>query len=103
MPHTILLLQATKNELSRTYADFDSLNEALEGICKIYEEDLKKRHLKSKQITYDVSQLFDFVDGLTDLSCLILDKSEYRYCPYDKNWIKEKIYVLLRKQAGKSE
>ena len=40
------------------------------GVCKIYEEHLKRTHPNSPSITYDISQLFDFIDGLTDLSCL---------------------------------
>jgi hypothetical protein len=100
MPHTILLLQAS-NDTSRTYADFENLNDALEGVCKIFEENLKKTHTTSPQITYDVSQLFDFVDELRDISCLVLDKKSFKYSPYDRDWIKEKIYILLRKQAGK--
>ncbi len=30
-----------------------------------------------------------------------LEKSTVSYAPHNKDWIKEKIYVLLRKQAGK--
>ena len=30
-----------------------------------------------------------------------LDKNALTYAPHNKDWIKEKIYVLLRKQAGK--
>lgn len=53
-------------------------------------------------ITYDISQLFDFVDQLKDLSVLVYQKSTNTYAPYNKEWIKEKIYVLLRKAAGTS-
>jgi len=101
MPHTILLIQATKDISSRTFADYNNLNDALEGVCKIFEENLKKMHHSSPQITYDVSQLFDFVDALKDISCVVFDDSTMKYIPYDKDWIKEKIYILLRKQAGK--
>lgn len=79
MPHTILLIQATKDINSRTFADYENLNDALEGVCKIFEENLKKMHQSSPQITYDVSQLFDFVDQLKDISCLVLDKKTYKY------------------------
>ncbi|KAB0386198.1 hypothetical protein FD755_001154 [Muntiacus reevesi] len=65
MSHTILLVQPTKRP---------------EGVCKMYEEHLKRMNPNSPSITYDISQLFDFIDDLADLSCL-------------------KIYVLLRRQA----
>lgn len=43
----------------------------LSGICKIYEEHLKRQNPDCPSITYDISQLFDFIDQLTDLSCLV--------------------------------
>ena len=52
-------------------------------------------------ITYDISQLFDFIDQLCDLSCLVYQKSTNTYAPYNKDWIKEKIYILLRRQASR--
>lgn len=67
----------------------------------MYEEHLKRLNPNSPSITYDISHLFDFVDQLNDLSCLVLDKNTLQYAPHNKDWIKEKIYVLLRKQAGK--
>lgn len=39
----------------------------MEGVCKIYEEHLKKRNPNTPTITYDVSQLFDFVDEVTSV------------------------------------
>jgi len=30
-------------------------------------------------------------------------KSTNSYAPYNKDWIKEKIYVLLRRQAARSQ
>ncbi|KAB0348157.1 hypothetical protein FD754_013014 [Muntiacus muntjak] len=79
MSHTILLVQPTKRSEGRTYADYESVNECMEG----------RMNPNSPSITYDISQLFDFIDDLADLSCL----------PYNKDWIKEKIYVLLHRQA----
>lgn len=47
----------------------------LTGVCKIYEEYLKRMNPNSPTITYDISQLFDFIDQLADLSCLVLVSS----------------------------
>uniref|UniRef100_A0A4X2JX81 Enhancer of rudimentary homolog n=1 Tax=Vombatus ursinus TaxID=29139 RepID=A0A4X2JX81_VOMUR len=55
----------------RTYADYESVNECIEGVCKMYEEHLKGMNPNSPSITYDISQLFDFIDDLADLSCLV--------------------------------
>merc|ERR1712168_22044 len=100
MSHTLLLIQPTRKLESRTYGDFESLNEALEGVCKIYEEHLKRENPHQPAITYDISQLFDYIDTLTDLSVLVFDKENAGYSPYNKDWIKEKIYVMLRRQAN---
>jgi len=43
---------------------------------------------------YDISQLFEFIDQLADLSCLVFDKASGKYVPRNKAWIKEKIYML---------
>lgn len=97
--HTILLVQPNSRPDTRTYSDYESLNECLEGICKIYEEHLKRQNPDCPSITYDISQLFDFIDQLTDLSCLVFQKNLGSYLPHNKDWLKEKIYILLRKQA----
>merc|ERR1711863_97569 len=101
MSHTILLVQPGQKPETRTYSDYESVNECMEGVCKIYEEHLKRQNPNIPSITYDISQLFDFIDQLADLSCLVYHKSSNTYAPYNKNWIKEKIYILLRRQASK--
>ncbi|KAJ8308707.1 hypothetical protein KUTeg_013581 [Tegillarca granosa] len=104
MAHTILLVQPNHKAETRTYSDYESLNECLEGICKIFEEHLKRCHPDQPSITYDISQLFDFIDKLKDLCCLVSHKIKNikLYCPHSKEWLKEKIYIMLRKQAGKA-
>lgn len=118
MAHTILLVQPTPRPESRTWSDYESINDCMEGgdvsavapssgegpsspslfvsstivvligICKIFEEHLKKQNPNSPSITYDVSQLFDFIDRLADLSCLVFQKSTSNYVPHNKDWIK---------------
>lgn len=59
---------------SKTYNKIDTSEYNLSivvGICKIYEEHLKRQNPDCPSITYDISQLFDFIDQLTDLSCLV--------------------------------
>merc|ERR1712154_277966 len=91
MSNTILLVQPNQRPETRTYSDYESLNECLEGICKIFEEHLKRLHPHDPSITYDISQLFEFIDQLTDLSCLVFQKSYGTYTPHNKDWLKEKI------------
>ena len=62
MSHTILLVQPGIKPETRTYSDYESVNECMEGVCKIYEEHLKRTNPNLPSITYDISQLFEFVD-----------------------------------------
>ena len=101
MSHTIVLIQPGKPE-TRTYSDFESVGEAMEGICHIFEEHLKQSNPHSASITYDISQLYDFIDDLNDISCLVFQRNSSTYAPFSRDWIKEQIFVLLRKQAGGS-
>lgn len=39
--HTVVLIQFTEDENSKTFMDFDSIQEALDGICQTYEQKLK--------------------------------------------------------------
>merc|ERR1711872_466770 len=64
---------------TRTYSDYESVNECMEGVCKIYEEHLKRTNPNIPSITYDISQLFDFIDQLADLSCLVYQRSTNTY------------------------
>ncbi|XP_053205099.1 enhancer of rudimentary homolog [Panonychus citri] len=99
MSHTIVLIQSGKPD-TRTYSDFESVNEAMEGICHIFEEHLKQNNPHSASITYDISQLYDFIDDLADISCLVFQRATSSYAPFSRDWIKEKIFFLLRKQAA---
>ena len=45
------------------------VNECMEGVCKIYEEHLKRTNPNIPSITYDISQLFDFIDQVFRALC----------------------------------
>uniref|UniRef100_A0A0M3IH05 Enhancer of rudimentary homolog n=1 Tax=Ascaris lumbricoides TaxID=6252 RepID=A0A0M3IH05_ASCLU len=72
------------------------------GVCQIFEENLKKLNPDSGSITCDVQNLFDFIDRLADLSCLVWQSDLDAYTAHNKEWIKDQIYTLLRKQASTS-
>ncbi|EAL70175.1 enhancer of rudimentary family protein [Dictyostelium discoideum AX4] len=99
MSHTIVLLQTTMGKSSRTFMDYESVNQAIEGICNMYEQRLKQERPNQKNITYDISQLFKFIDSLADLSCLVYTSHINAYTPYNKEWIKTKIINHLQKLA----
>ncbi|XP_063721625.1 enhancer of rudimentary homolog [Symsagittifera roscoffensis] len=97
--HTILLVQPLKRPESKTFADYESVQEALEGICKMFEEHLKRTHPEEPTITYDIAELFEFIDSLPDLCCLVMVKGQGVYRPHPKEWIKNQTYEQLKSQA----
>jgi hypothetical protein len=80
--------------------DINILFSVIIAICKVFEEHLKKRDPTSPSITYDITELFSFVDQLSDLSCLVFQRQTGQYQPNNKDWIKQEIFQLLRKQAA---
>ncbi|CAI0376624.1 unnamed protein product [Linum tenue] len=69
--HTIILMQASHNRASRTFMDFGSITQAMEGICGLYERKLKEINPALRNLSYDIADLYNFIDGLADLSALV--------------------------------
>ncbi|KAL0916725.1 hypothetical protein M5K25_014258 [Dendrobium thyrsiflorum] len=99
--HTIVLMQASQNRASRTFMDFDSLSQAMDGICGLYERKLKEIDPTILNLTYDIADLYNFIDGFTDLSALVYDHSIHAFLPYDRQWIKQRMFQHLKKLALK--
>ncbi|KAJ9458879.1 Protein enhancer of rudimentary [Diplonema papillatum] len=100
MSHTILLCQPTPQKSSRIYSDYESLDEAMSGVCQMYETRLKQENPKAADIQYDVADLLHFVGTLTDMSVLIFDVTTKVYKPFGRDWIKNQVYAHLKKQAA---
>lgn len=98
--HTILLLQTSSSPDTRTWSDYESEDYCMEAVCKIYEEHLKRTH-HGKSLSYDIHELFAFLDCLGDLSCLVLDPRTQVYLPRSRDWIKDMVVVCLKKQASR--
>ncbi|KAI4966332.1 hypothetical protein ZWY2020_041233 [Hordeum vulgare] len=62
--HTIILMQPSQNRSSRTLMDYNSINHAL-----MENQDINPMILN---ITYDITDLYNFIDGLADISALVL-------------------------------
>lgn len=41
------------------------------GICGLYERKLKELNPAIRNITYDIADLYNFIDGLADMSALV--------------------------------
>ncbi|KAK3144348.1 hypothetical protein QOZ80_4AG0311830 [Eleusine coracana subsp. coracana] len=97
--HTIILMQPSQNRATRTFMDFDSVNRALDGICGLYEKKIRNINSMVRNLTYDISDLYNFIDGLTDISALVYDDSLHAFLPCDRQWIKQKLFQHLKRLA----
>mmetsp|Transcript_101553 Transcript_101553/g.286384 ORF Transcript_101553/g.286384 Transcript_101553/m.286384 type:complete len:103 (+) Transcript_101553:34-342(+) len=97
--HTIILLQYSNSLQTRSFMDFPSVSIAMDALVKMYEHKLRELNPNITNITYDVSDLYTYLDSLHDLCAMVLDPSSNKYDPHDKKWIKQKIFVHLRGQA----
>lgn len=100
MAHTIILCQFGPKLSSRQWSDYENPAEAMDGVCQMYEHRLKQLNPNRRKITYDISELFKFVDTLPDLSALVFNDQVNSYLPHNKEWIKSKVFEHLKNQAG---
>ena len=70
--HTIILVQPTPGKASRTFADFETVPLAMDGVCQMFEKRLKELNPSMRSITYDINDLYHYIDLLPDLSALVL-------------------------------
>ncbi|KDP46739.1 hypothetical protein JCGZ_06527 [Jatropha curcas] len=68
-------MQTSQNKATRTFMDYDSISQAMDGICGLYERKLKELNPASRNITYDIADLYNFIDGLADMSALVIKSS----------------------------
>jgi hypothetical protein len=67
--HVIVLVQFSETLGSRTFLDYDTLDGAMDGLCGIYEKELAVK--KQPAGTYDIKDLYAFMDQLADVSLLV--------------------------------
>ncbi len=71
MSHTIVLVQPTASKSSRTFSDYENVTAAMDGVCGMFEKRLKELNPNMRQITYDINDLYRYIDMLHDLSALV--------------------------------
>eukprot|EP00287_Rhodomonas_sp_CCMP768_P005811 CAMPEP_0196738634 /NCGR_PEP_ID=MMETSP1091-20130531/15912_1 /TAXON_ID=302021 /ORGANISM="Rhodomonas sp., Strain CCMP768" /LENGTH=156 /DNA_ID=CAMNT_0042082611 /DNA_START=20 /DNA_END=491 /DNA_ORIENTATION=+ len=97
--HTIVLLQETASKSTRTFSDFESVSDAMNGICQLYEQRLKQMNPGVRNITYDITELYRFIDELGDLCCLVYNGTG-AYEPHNKQWVKDRVFAHLKRMAN---
>eukprot|EP00887_Chlorella_sp_A99_P006724 scaffold3.g6724.t1 len=97
MAHTILLLQTEPRKESRTFVDREKVEEATAALIAIFEKKLRELNPGLPNITYELSDIWSWIDNMPDLSALVFDG--HAYVPHGKSWIKERVHTHLIKQA----
>jgi hypothetical protein len=69
--HTILLIQFTGDDNSRTFLDYEDIDKCVDGLCQLYEQKLKIQSSGEQEVSYDVAMLFAYLDTLQDLGALV--------------------------------
>jgi len=99
MGHTIVLMQPG-NKTSRTFMDYENVSEAMDGICGVFERELKRLNPNLANITYDIQDLYNYIDRMPDMIALVLDPKTNTYRPHNKEWIKERCFDSLQRQVA---
>ncbi|KAK6797170.1 hypothetical protein RDI58_004872 [Solanum bulbocastanum] len=76
--------------------DYVKISQAMDRICALYERNLKELNPAIREITNDISDLYNFIDGLADMSALVYDHSIQAYLSYERQSIKQKTFQHLK-------
>jgi hypothetical protein len=97
----VLLLVQHKNDVeTRRYQEFAKLDMCLDYVLKIFEDKLRTHYSEKDNFTYDLSELYEYLDELPQIICMIFSEDTRNYTPHDKNWIKSKLYQHLTTQLN---
>jgi hypothetical protein len=97
--HVILLYQYTADHNTKSFREFNSLNQAVQAIITLFEQLLQAKHPTSTKISYDLSNLYKYIDDLEELVMLRLDSDAGMYAPMGKTKIKQQVLRYLRSQS----
>lgn len=95
----LLLVQQKPDTDSRRYQEFHTLDKCLDYILKLFEDKLRNQLQEKDNFTYDLSDLYEYLDDLPSIQCLIFSEDTRTFTPHDKNWVKSKLYAHLSNQV----
>lgn len=73
--------------------------QAMEGVLAFFESHLKAANPHKPTLSYGMTEVSSFIDGLHDLSALVLDPASGKYEPHGKDYIKESIHGILKRAS----
>jgi hypothetical protein len=54
-------------------------------------------------VKYDLTELVEYLDGISDLTCMVYNETQKIYLPHGRDWIKSRMYISLKRMAKKIE
>jgi hypothetical protein len=92
--------------MTRTYLDFDTISDALDGLVQIFEQSLRRTavaqgKILDEHLSYELPELLAFLDNLAELTCMVFNDVQKIYLPHGRDWIKSRLYISLKKLAVK--
>lgn len=83
------------------FTDHSTVNDAMDSILKHYETKLKELNPHLVKISYEVNDLYSFIDKYHDICALVFNPKISAYVPKDRQWIKDELYRHLLTGASK--
>ena len=93
--HTLLLKQDQPAASSRSWSDFASVNDAIDGFISSYEAKLRNLNPGQKTLTYSVADLQQYVDSMHDVSLMVSDPQTKQYGACSRRQEKQKLLPAL--------
>lgn len=90
----MLLLQMDSRGSTRLWAEFPTLQHSIDEIIRLYETNAKETTTLTK-ITYQIEDLYRFVDGLHEVCVLEYSETVNAYVPHGRDWVREMVRVAL--------
>ena len=84
-----MLIQFTGDDTSKTFLDYDDISKCVDGVCQLYEQRLKLQNSDKAEVTYDVAELFAYLDSLKDIGTLVYNVNIKAYEPKSRDWLKQ--------------
>lgn len=109
MPSIILLLAAAGDDggFSRTFYEYDTRDDLVKELIALFEEQLmlqkQAQGFSDESIEYVGDDLWEFIDTFSEIVCLERQAGTDMWIPYATSWIKECIYIYLKKQSERTK
>ncbi|XP_039311737.1 enhancer of rudimentary homolog isoform X2 [Solenopsis invicta] len=90
----VILFVISKHDIEAVY-EYNSVHKCMEGICKLFEDNLKNQKLNVPLKDSYWGALYSFIE-LMDMFCLVKQKLTDAYIPCEKYWIKENLDIFKK-------